>query len=287
MRAAAEVTGAVGLAVVLHLGALAWVPVVPGAVASGEGGEHLASLEAADSVLAALVADWDRPPAPDPLPPALSLPAPTLADLVPPPVMAAPAPVLAPAPLPPPAPPAETATPAPPRLPPAPLPPAQPPRPAPPGTDATAAPAPQPAATAPARKARPEARSAPPARPAQKAAGSGSGAQAGAGGGAQASLSKAQVNDLRSRWGAAIKARVERRKAFPPAARGATGSATLRLTVAASGALLGVGIATSSGNTALDQAALQAVQGAAPFPAAPQGVPPGNQTFTLRLRFQR
>lgn len=269
MRAAAEVAGAVGLAVALHLGAFAWAPQVPGAVASGEGGQQPASLEAADARLAALVDSWERPPVTAPVVPdlALTAPSPAMPGLSIPGI--APAPVLAPAPAPLPNLPPDTLAPAP-----APLP---------------AAPPPPPIPAAPTREAKPKPKPEPAtaARPAQKAAGSGGGAQAGAGGGAQASLSKAQVSDLRSRWGAAIKARVERRKAYPAAAHGATGSATVRLTVAASGALLGVSIATSSGHAALDQAAVQAVQAAAPFDAAPQGVPAGNQTFALRLRFQR
>ena len=304
MRAAVEGVAALAMAVALHLGALAWSPARVGALASGDGGAAMASLEAADAVLAAMVAEWDRPPPMAAMPPAVTMPAQMLAAGVAPAAPAQP-PQLAPAFAVAPGPPLSVALADMPTLAPPPLAlpaPAPPPAPAPAPVLAAPLPAPapepvaQPAARPPRQpEARPKAKAAPVAKPgpaaaaraAQRAAGSGGGAQAGAGGAAQATLSKARVSDLRAGWGAAVKARVERRKSYPAAARGATGSATVRLTVAASGALLDVSLAASSGDAVLDQAAVRAVQAAAPFPAAPQGVPPGNQVFTLRLRFQR
>ena len=83
---------------------------------------------------------------------------------------------------------------------------------------------------------------------AQRAAGTGGGAQAGESGRAQAAtLSGARLNDLKSSWGASVRARVERRKRYPSAAGGASGTVTVRLTVTRSGALTAVGAAVLKG----------------------------------------
>ena len=311
IRGWVEGGAALGLALALHLGAFAWAPEAPAALASGDGGVDLISLEAADASIAELVAEWDRPP--ELTPPELTPPAddspeapqpqadpPPTAQVTPdlPPVMAmaAPAPVLAPLPdlpqaspqslPPPPAPPAPEPVAAP--APPPPEPVAAPPPPPEP-VAAPAPPPPEPLAR-PAPRPKPPAVAKPPsaARAAQKAAGSGGGTAAGDRGAAQvATLSRARLDDLRAGWGAAIRARVERRKSYPADARGASGAVTVRLTVSGGGALVGVALAASSGNAALDQAALRAVQAAAPFPAAPAELPQGNQSFTLRMRYSR
>lgn len=100
-------------------------------------------------------------------------------------------------------------------------------------------------------------------------------------------LSPAKLNDLKSSWGASIRSRIERRKAYPAAARGASGTVTVRLTVTRSGQLGGVSVVSSSGHPALDQAALNAVQSAATFPAAPKGLADASYTFTLPMKFAR
>lgn len=120
---------------------------------------------------------------------------------------------------------------------------------------------------------------------AQRAAGSGGGAAAGASGGAsEATLSPSQRQSAMARWGAQIRSRVERRKTYPRAARRASGTAVVSIRVTPAGQLAGVGLARSSGNSALDQAALQAVQRAGRFPKAPAGIT-GTQTFSLPLVF--
>lgn len=298
---------ALGLALALHLGAFAWAPEAPAALASGDGGVDLISLEAADASIAELVAEWDRPP--ELTPPADASPEapqpqadpPPMAQVTPdlPPVlaMAAPAPVLAPPPdlpqasplslLPPPPAPARPPEPV---AAPAPPPPEPVAAPAPPPPEPVAAPPPPEPLARPAPRPKPPAAAKPPsaARAAQKSAGSGGGTAAGDRGAAQvATLSRARIDDLRAGWGAAIRARVERRKSYPADARGASGAVTVRLTVSGGGALVGVALAASSGNAALDQAALRAVQAAAPFPAAPADLPQGNQSFTLRMRYSR
>ena len=62
---------------------------------------------------------------------------------------------------------------------------------------------------------------------------------------------------------------------------GQSGSATVMFTVGASGALGGVRIGQSSGNSRIDQLALATVRGAAPFPPPPSGP----ASFSIRIDF--
>ncbi len=73
-----------------------------------------------------------------------------------------------------------------------------------------------------------------------------------------------------SRWGAAIRARIESVKR-PPPGDWRPGAATIRLRLRPDGALLDAVVLTSSGSPALDAAALGTVRRAAPFPPAPSG----------------
>lgn len=97
--------------------------------------------------------------------------------------------------------------------------------------------------------------------------------------------SRAGAQDARAQWGAAIRKKVERRKAYPKAARGARGEVVVKMTVSRSGALEAVAIARSSGNDALDQAALTAVRRTGGFPAAPDQVTGDRQVFSLPMQF--
>ena len=286
---------ALALALGLHLAVFAFRPEAAGAVSSGAGGADLVSLQAADASLSDLVAEWDRPPAPQ---------SEALAELAPPPMQAeapaAPAMAEAPPQLPPPAaltPPAMAeALPSfdqPPPPPPEPAPVAEAPAaPEPPKVRPKPKPTPRTAETEPQQAAKPAAKPAP-AKPStaqapQRASGSGGGPQAGTRGTAQAAtLSKAQLNDLKASWGASIRSRIERRKTYPSAARGAAGTVTVRLTVSRSGQLGAVTVTKSSGNAALDQAATRAVTSARKFPAAPKGLTDASYSFTLPITFSR
>jgi protein TonB len=281
MRRALEALVFLGLALGIHLGVAGIRSPQQGAASSGDGGEALVSLEASSASLSAMVEDWEKPPElaqpelPRQAPPQIAAPAPAMPDLTPPqavtpmpgPQMALPQmeslPDLSQAKQPPP--------------------PAPAPEPAP-----KAEPKPQPAADS---QLRPKARPAPPAKPvvasqAQRAAGSGGGATAGeARAASAATLNPAKTQSLKSGWGAAIRARVERRKRYPASARGASGSAVLRITVGRDGSLHGVSVGRSSGNRALDQAAVQAVRAARRFPAAPKGLGDASYTFSLPVQF--
>lgn len=233
------------------------------------------SLQAAGPSVLEMVAAWDAPPEVSPLqdmaappPPEAAPPAPTLADTTETaPTLPAPAAAPLAPPLPDALPQADTA-PAPPPLP-------------------AVKPRPRPAAPA-AAKPRPAQPAPPDSSAAQVATGSGGGAVAGDGGQAQApSLSQGRINDLTASWGASIRAKIERRKRYPMAADGASGTVTVRLTITRSGALADLSIAASSGNAALDEAALKAVRAAGRFPAAPEGLSQDSTSFTLPMRFER
>ena len=263
------------LALGLHLGAFALRPGPAGASGSGAGGSELIALQAAGPSVAEMVAAWDAPPTAPPLP-ALAAP---VAPEAPPLALAAPAPTdtapalptqaatLAPA-LPDAVPQADTAA-------------APPPPPA-------VKPRPRPAPPAAAAEPRPEQPPPSESSAAQVATGAGGGAVAGNGGQAQApSLSQARINDLTANWGATIRARIEKRKRYPLAADGASGTVTVRLTVTRSGALADLSVVASSGNAALDAAAVKAVRAAGRFPAAPEGLSQDSTSFTLPMRFAR
>ena len=91
---------------------------------------------------------------------------------------------------------------------------------------------------------------------------------------------------MQAEWGAAIRARIERRKVYPAAAAGVQGIVTLRLTVAADGRLAGVTVGNSSGSSVLDTAAISAVTSAGRLPKAPAALGAGTSTFTLRIAFE-
>lgn len=269
-----------------------------GAVASGDGGVALVSLAAASPTLAALVEDWDRPPE-------VEL-APSLAELAPNPApfeafptevavldrpMTVPDPVMAMMPDAMPA--LDMAVPAAPEPEPEPLPEVQPEvqPPAVPETSAMApAEAPRPKQRQAAAKSgkAPKAASASQGQAAQQAKGTGGGAAAGASGRSEAAtLSKATINDLKAGWGASIRARIERKKAYPAAAKGASGKVTVRLTVNRSGQLMAVAVLKSSGHAALDDAAVRAVRSAGKFAVAPKGLDDQSFSFTLPMNFSR
>lgn len=278
MKRTAEFIAFAAIAGVIHVALFSSAP-DSGVKSSGAGGEALVSIQAAPPTIAEMVEAWERPPQPvtaldtetPPLPQAQApaLPqfelaqAPRAAAL-----MALADPDRSEAPQ------ADTAPPPPPPAPkPKPEPAPEPkPRPRP-------APKPQPEAPQARKAAQTSA-----GRAEQKAAGAGGGAQAGQAGGAQAATADAgRQAKLQNVWGAKIRARVARRT---PRGKG-SGTVLVHLTVARSGQLLGSRIARSSGNAALDQAAMTAVRRAGRFPAAPKKLTLSQMSFTLPIRFSR
>ncbi len=314
MRVAALVQAALALGVAggVHLAAFAALPLAGGRPAgAGDDGGDVITLASASGNLTDLVATWDRPPLLAEALPEAPAQAPTEtqgadASALPRLPTAGNAPVLSPPALPILTDPlAGTALPSgiiTPQLPP-PEPtvaepataPAHSPKPKARPEQAGKATAPEDKPQRKAAKPPPEARgtaaqrqktTAPPA--AARAAGSGTGAVAGTDGTAPSTtLGTAQINSLKAGWGGAIRARIEAKKRYPQAAGGAVGNVTLRLTVARGGTLQRVAVIASSGNGALDQAAVTAVQRAGRFPPAPKGLAEARYSFSLLISFLR
>lgn len=263
----------VGLAIsiALHGAAIAFfaqTEAAPSAlVAAGAGGEDMQSFEAIEASFVEL-----PPPEVKLAAPQMTLP--LTAPVVEIPQVVLPDPVLLP-PEPPKIPPPETKT----------------EDPAPPEETPDIKPRPKPERAERPPEPQPEAKPAPrrsESRAASRAAGSGGGAQAGEGGGdAQATLSAGTERSLLSRWGATIRARVERRKSYPSAAGRAAGTVTVALTVGRTGTLAAASVIRSSGNAALDAAALAAVRGAGRFPAAPPELTKSGYSFSIAIKFSR
>ena len=294
------------------------------AAGAGSSGDGHVTLVAASAALAQQVSEWTRPPEvhtpadmPSPLgtplqalPPALiTTPPDPSAPQLPPPVAASEtAPKQPTQSLAPPVIQAPTATLAA-AIPPLPAPPVPSPRIQPP-PPASVSPTPArptraaPTETAPARPASPPApraqanvRPTPPpaaqASPTQvqsaesahaRAAGSSKTQTKGDGGADQATTGNPnRAASLKKRWGAAIIARVERQKRHPRG--GAQGTVRLSLEVASKGQLVSVSISHSSGNAAMDQAALRAVKKAR-MPRAPKALGTGTYSFSFRMRFK-
>lgn len=85
-----------------------------------------------------------------------------------------------------------------------------------------------------------------------------------------------------ARWHSQVYAAISRRK---PRDRGVSGRVSIRFVVNSSGAIVSAGVARSSGNNALDSAALATVRGAR-VPAPPAGLPGSRHPFTIPVVFQ-
>lgn len=293
MKRAIEFSLFIGVAAGVHLALASYAPEAEGAQAAGNEGVAVVSLQASDGAVAELVEAWDAPPQalvePVPPPPPQTTPAvpqmPQQVTSLSPPVETPSAPGLS---LPSPETvPDQSVT-------------ADPPPPPKPELEARREelaglrPKLRPKIQPPAAKKQPAQKTAkkvkrkPVAKSssAQKARGQGGGANAGA---AQqqraATLSASQRQSLTAQWGAQVRRKIERRKRYPVSARGAAGTVTVRITVSRGGGLQGVSLAGSSGNRALDAAALRAVRAARTFPPAPRGLSNASYTFTLPMRF--
>jgi protein TonB len=115
--------------------------------------------------------------------------------------------------------------------------------------------------------------------PTRKKGGAASRANASAAGASRASASAGSI----AGYAARVRARVAGNK---PSGRGAHGTPWVSFGVSSSGGLSYARLSRSSGNGALDQAALSAVRRSAPFPPPPAGVPPGRLTFTMPFYFK-
>jgi len=85
-----------------------------------------------------------------------------------------------------------------------------------------------------------------------------------------------------ARWHSQVYAAIARRK---PRDRGVSGRVSIRFVVNGSGSIVSAGVARSSGNSALDSAALSMVRGAR-VPAPPANLPGSRHPFTIPVVFQ-
>ena len=74
---------------------------------------------------------------------------------------------------------------------------------------------------------------------------------------------------------------------YPSKAKGEDGEALVSFTVGAGGKVMKVALARSSGNDALDNAALAAVDRAAPFPPIPEAAGRSSWSFTVPVYFKK
>lgn len=86
-----------------------------------------------------------------------------------------------------------------------------------------------------------------------------------------------------------VYSKLRRSLRYPSQARrqGVRGEVHVRFTVSSSGGVGSVRVARSSGSSILDQAALDTVRRAAPFPAIPAGAGRSSWSFTVPLQFRR
>lgn len=84
-----------------------------------------------------------------------------------------------------------------------------------------------------------------------------------------------------------VQAKVNRAAKYPSKARGDAGEALVRFTVGASGKVVKVAFARSSGNDALDTAALAAVDRAEPVPPIPEAAGRSSWSFTVPVYFTK
>ncbi|MBL8583635.1 MAG: TonB family protein [Rhizobiaceae bacterium] len=89
-----------------------------------------------------------------------------------------------------------------------------------------------------------------------------------------------------ARWQSRVNAHLNRHKRFP---RGAStnGVVTVRFTINPSGAVQSVSVARSSGDPALDSAAVDMVNRASPVPAPPPEIAKPRMSLTVPVRFSR
>ncbi|MEP0813133.1 MAG: TonB family protein [bacterium] len=99
---------------------------------------------------------------------------------------------------------------------------------------------------------------------------------------------KVDTAAILSKYTSSVKSKVQGAKFYPEQAKRMEheGSVKVRFTVTASGGVSGVSVASSSGFSDLDSAAVQAVQNAAPFGAIPEELGKSSLTMTVTLNYK-
>lgn len=89
-----------------------------------------------------------------------------------------------------------------------------------------------------------------------------------------------------ARWQARVNAHLNRYKRFPSGAK-AGGIAMVQFTINPGGAVIGASLVQSSGDGALDKAAVALVQRASPIPAPPPEIAKASMRLTVPIQFSR
>lgn len=102
-------------------------------------------------------------------------------------------------------------------------------------------------------------------------------------------VSRQSGNANLSNYDGKVRSKLNRAFRYPAEAKrgGLQGVAQVRFTVSSSGAASNVSIAKSAGSPILDQAALDTVRRASPFPKIPEGAGLGSRSYTIPLYFKR
>lgn len=153
-----------------------------------------------------------------------------------------------------------------------------------------ARPAPQPRRAEPQQQPAPRQRQAQPSQqpaPAARQQAAPAAPQGGSSAGAPATQARPQVNtgQLMSQWAGQLSSCLNRRVRAPSSLRGG-GQVMLSLQIGRNGAIQGVGVARSSGNPALDQAAVTAASRVGRCPAAPRGLDAASYSFQLPINLR-
>jgi protein TonB len=144
------------------------------------------------------------------------------------------------------------------------------------------------AAKAPAAAAQSNAKTSAPAAPAQGGAGGQSNVTALAGGAGRIGTGDAEGNSDVTNYPGQISRALRRALYYPPSAkrRRLTGETLVSFVVAKGGSASSIRVARSSGVPELDEAALETVRRAAPFPAIPAAARRDSWTFTIPIAFR-
>lgn len=107
--------------------------------------------------------------------------------------------------------------------------------------------------------------------------------------GKKGAFSRQSGNANMSNYDGKVRSKLNRSFRYPPKAKreGLQGVAQVRFTVSSSGAASNISIARSAGSAILDQAALDTVRRASPFPKIPDGAGINSKTYTIPLQFNR
>jgi protein TonB len=88
-------------------------------------------------------------------------------------------------------------------------------------------------------------------------------------------------------YNALVFGHLQRFKRYPPAAHGKTGKVVVRFVLSRTGEVTNSTVTTSSGNDILDQAALETLRRASPFPPFPADKPGAQDAYTAPISFDR